>query len=207
MPFKFNPFTSTLDEVGAAGGGGDVLGPATSTDNALARWDGVSGETLQDSSVLVSDNGEMTNTLQPAFLAVLENPDDNVTGAGAVYVLGTNTDLTEILDQGNNLNVSGPTTFTAPVTGVYYLYMNVTFSVGSGALLQGEIVTPSGVFRRFSEHPDDSIGSINSINVATVVPMTALDTATFQVEVGGLAGDTADLLSPESTFVGGYLIA
>ena len=40
---------------GAGGGGGDVNGPGTSTDNALAVWDGTDGTLLQDSTVLISD--------------------------------------------------------------------------------------------------------------------------------------------------------
>lgn len=40
--------------------GGDVFGPISSTDNAVPRFDGTGGKTLQDSNVLVTDAGEMT---------------------------------------------------------------------------------------------------------------------------------------------------
>lgn len=46
--------------------GGDVFGPVSSTDNALPRFDGTGGKTLQDSSVLVSDAGVMLITGQLA---------------------------------------------------------------------------------------------------------------------------------------------
>lgn len=36
---------------------GDVVGPASSTDNAIARYDGTTGKLLQDSAVFVSDGG------------------------------------------------------------------------------------------------------------------------------------------------------
>ncbi len=42
-----------------AGGGGDVSGPGASTDHAIARWDGVNGDTLLDSVVTIADNGEV----------------------------------------------------------------------------------------------------------------------------------------------------
>ena len=42
------------------GAGGDVVGPASSTDEALARFDGITGKPLQDSSVTVSNAGDMT---------------------------------------------------------------------------------------------------------------------------------------------------
>jgi hypothetical protein len=38
-------------------GAGDVVGPASSTDNAIARWDGAGGATLQDSAITIGDTG------------------------------------------------------------------------------------------------------------------------------------------------------
>ena len=35
--------------------GGDVTGPASSTDNAIARFDGIGGKTLQDSVITIAD--------------------------------------------------------------------------------------------------------------------------------------------------------
>lgn len=50
--------TSTLSTpVVGTGGGGDVVGPATATDNAVARFDASTGKLLQNSSVTVSDTG------------------------------------------------------------------------------------------------------------------------------------------------------
>jgi len=46
---------------GGGGGAGDVSGPGASTDDALARWNGVDGDTLQDSTVTLSDAGALTN--------------------------------------------------------------------------------------------------------------------------------------------------
>jgi hypothetical protein len=44
----------------ATGGTGDVVGPASATDNALARYDGTTGKLIQDSLVTVSDTGAVT---------------------------------------------------------------------------------------------------------------------------------------------------
>jgi hypothetical protein len=55
--------------------------------------------------------------LQPAFSAHLAGSDDNVTGDGTVYTIGSGTNFTEVFDQNNDFNVNG--TFTAPVTGRY----------------------------------------------------------------------------------------
>ena len=39
---------------------GDVVGPGTSSDNAIARFHGTDGETIQNSSVLIDDSGNIT---------------------------------------------------------------------------------------------------------------------------------------------------
>jgi hypothetical protein len=44
----------------AGGGGiGDVVGPASSTDNAVARFDGTTGKLIQNSAFTVNDSGEV----------------------------------------------------------------------------------------------------------------------------------------------------
>jgi len=40
-------------------GGGDVVGPAGATDNAIPRYDGVTGKLIQNSSVLITDLGSI----------------------------------------------------------------------------------------------------------------------------------------------------
>lgn len=44
----------------SGGGSGDVVGPGSATDNALARYDGTTGKLIQGSGALVSDAGELT---------------------------------------------------------------------------------------------------------------------------------------------------
>ena len=46
----------------ASAGSGDVVGPASSTDNAIARWDGTTGKLLQNSSATLDDSGNFTGT-------------------------------------------------------------------------------------------------------------------------------------------------
>lgn len=56
-------------------GAGDVTGPASSTDNAAARFDGVGGKTLQNSALIIADT---TGALSRS-------------GGGGIPVQGTNT--------------------------------------------------------------------------------------------------------------------
>jgi len=41
--------------------GGDVVGPASATDNAIARYDTTTGKLIQNSTVTVTDNGDIAN--------------------------------------------------------------------------------------------------------------------------------------------------
>ncbi len=63
----FNPSDITVDEANkqisiVGGSTGDVVGPASATDNALARYDGTTGKLIQNSTVTVVDSGDMTIT-------------------------------------------------------------------------------------------------------------------------------------------------
>lgn len=51
------PLPSTILYPSASGGGGagDVVGPASSTDNAIARYDGTTGKLLQNSAATIAD--------------------------------------------------------------------------------------------------------------------------------------------------------
>ena len=42
---------------GSSSSGGDVTGPSSSTDKAIARYDGTTGKIIQDSKTLVQDSG------------------------------------------------------------------------------------------------------------------------------------------------------
>lgn len=118
---------TTLNATGGAGGG-NVSGPASpTTDNALTRWDGTSGQLIQNSGVTLSDTQEMAGLKSVAFntaggttaLATLTWDTTNQTldlgiGAGTVnallgvdsHVLGRNTTGSAI-SRGQVVRVNG----------------------------------------------------------------------------------------------------
>ena len=53
---------ATFSSGGGGGGTGDVEGPASSTDNALARFDSTSGKIIQNSAVTVDDSGNIATS-------------------------------------------------------------------------------------------------------------------------------------------------
>ncbi len=186
--------------------GGGVVGPVSSTDNALARWDGTAGNTLQDSSVIVSDAGEMTNASQPAFLAFNSANDTNQTGNGALVTVDFDT---EVYDQGNDFSAD---TFTAPVTGKYNLTTVVRFaSIGAGMnIAQSDIVTSNRTYR-INYSPEDLVNGsgLFSVTLSATVDMDASDTAVVQVAIDGGVGDTATISGNATvmlTYFSGYLV-
>jgi len=61
---------------GSPGGGGSgVTGPGVSTDNAVARYDGVSGTFIQNSLVTIDDSGELTATVVHTGDLVMSDKD------------------------------------------------------------------------------------------------------------------------------------
>lgn len=52
--------SSITSAAGGAGGLGDVVGPASATDNALARFDTTTGKLIQNSAVTIDDDGAIT---------------------------------------------------------------------------------------------------------------------------------------------------
>lgn len=58
---------TTLETTG--GGSGDVVGPASATDNALARFDTATGKLLQDSGVTLSDTAVFAGILTAGFVS------------------------------------------------------------------------------------------------------------------------------------------
>jgi hypothetical protein len=173
-----------------AAAAGDVTGPGSSTDNALSRWDGTGGDTLQDSTVLVSDNGEMTNGSQPAFYAFLGTTDTNVTGDGTIYSLG-DTDigsaLTEVFDNGGNFTpgASGGAFFTAPVTGVYQFNFSLLFQDGTTShTYQIQIVDDTPIEFRYGNYAAGQPAGNFPMAFSICIKLTASQTVKFQAIVG-----------------------
>ena len=61
----------------------DIVGPGTSTDNAIVRWNGTAGTSVEDSSVLTTDSGNLENAKLCTFIEEFSNGDS---GAGTVVI-------------------------------------------------------------------------------------------------------------------------
>jgi hypothetical protein len=87
--------------VNSAAGAGDVTGGASSTDNAITRFDGTTGKVIQNSTVTLDDNGNLVNVnsvgldTTPATLptSVGTMSWDDGDGVPSVLLKGGNTTL------------------------------------------------------------------------------------------------------------------
>ena len=71
----------TIVQLGGGGGSGDVTGAASSTDNAITRFDGTTGKIIQNSTVTLDDTGNIVNTNSVQFDITPIVP----TATGAMY--------------------------------------------------------------------------------------------------------------------------
>jgi hypothetical protein len=90
----------------SGGSGGDVTGPASSTDNAVARFDLTTGKIIQNSQVIVDDSGTVTG------VAALAAVTASITSANAATfrLIGASTGYVGLVAA----STAGSTTYTMP---------------------------------------------------------------------------------------------
>ncbi|MGL5785145.1 MAG: hypothetical protein ACRCYZ_06830 [Alphaproteobacteria bacterium] len=114
------------------GGSGDVVGPASSVDNTLPRYDGTTGKLLQGSGVVLSDTD--------ALAGYIGNVNAQTGTSYTVVVSGATTDAGKIIDHSNGTAIAVTLPNSAPV-GFAVTYVQggagvITFaSTGSGAVV------------------------------------------------------------------------
>ena len=165
-----------------------------------------------DDTFVMSAVGERTMPLQSAFLAYLGAYDNDVTGKDIIYTLGSRTAMTEMYDQNNDFNVNG--TFTAPVTGRYWLsvFLRTSATGFDGGMTYGclTLITSNRNYCRYwNPYGTQALGSGVSINVDVIADMDATDTAIVTLEVTGGAANTLRIYGGTTvqSFFAGILLA
>lgn len=159
-------------------------------------WVLAQGTTLGTNNVMsVATSGEINFPLQSAFLAFNSTTRTNVTGDNTEYTCIFDT---EVFDQ--NADFDATSTFTAPVTGRYYLIGMVY--VNGGTVINGSVnklVTSNRTYRR-----DGSVlsGGTTSVNPAIEVlaDMDAADTATITISTNDTGGKIDDVFGAATPF-------
>ncbi len=91
------------------GGAGDVTGPASATDNAVARYDSTTGKLIQNSPVLVGDTGNVSGVANLTTTGIETSTGANVQVPTVVSGAAVNIDFTKGL---TTQSLTGNTTLT-----------------------------------------------------------------------------------------------
>lgn len=87
---------------------GDVVGPASSTDNAITRFDGTTGKLVQDSSWTLDDNGKLAlSTANGEALSIITSKGAGAGTDNLLYLEATNSSWDRPLLRINNAGTSG----------------------------------------------------------------------------------------------------
>ena len=139
----------------AASGGGDVAGPASSTDNALARFDTTTGKLLQNSVGILSDAGALSG------LTTID-ATGNITTNGGKYSLQSAS-----VEYGSFSTASGDVTLASAASGYLKLVADGALLIGSAA--GGEVFRGSSTGLRLT----------NSLGVGATAPSASGAGITF----------------------------
>lgn len=145
---------------------GNVVGPATSTDNAIARYNSTTGMLLKDSSTTIADNGYIYSpgSLETAGAIIADTISEHTGNAGVT--------IDGVLLKDNTITASNiPTTwttwnptftgFSADPTGGIYNYRTV------GNEIEIEVVMPNN-------------GTSNATGFTMTLPVTAATIANME---------------------------
>lgn len=141
---------------GGGGGSGDVNGPASSTDNAIVRWDGTGGINVQNSGVTVDDAGNVilasTRTVDgvdvsalPGTISTAQSTADSAGTAAAAAQLDVDT---------HEALTNNPHSVTAAQTGAVPTTRNIATS--NGVLGGGTLATDLTLSLDYGEAGDIS---------------------------------------------------
>lgn len=153
--------------------------------------------------------GVQRSTEQPAFLAYLATTTGGVTGNNTNAILGVTVALTEVFDQGGDFNVGDgagtQASFTAPVTGRYFLQYNLKNGSSTGAT--GATVSIATSNRAYFISKVITSAANQNFENSVVADMDVGDTVTYGSLLNGIGADTATIIGGVTfTYVSGNLV-
>lgn len=166
------------------GGGGDVSGPGSSTDNAVTRFDGTGGKTLQNSSATIDDSGTVNIPLGQTYniggsafsYSDLANPSKN---KGIYFGAFTNTWT----------STTGTNLWTAANTsGEYFKIVNSGNMASGGSILKvANTGNPTGGTLLEIQNTDTDMMSLKAPNLT----LTQAGVLTVPSVVSALTGNAS----------------
>ena len=156
---------------------------------------------------VISSGGLITRPLQPSFRATPSSTLSNVTGDGTAYTVVF---ATESFDR--NGDYDGTSTFTAPLTGLYYFACSLSFDdlTTSYTQLECQFDRNSGTLHTWL-NIDPSIGLSISGDIFTwcgniTLYLTASDTVSVKATASGSTKTVDIITTNNASYFCGYLI-
>ncbi len=161
-------YTSGVLSVAAGGGLGDVTGPASSTDLAIARWDGATGQLLQDSTVTLTGTGTISDVfvIRSSASATQSTPPYSFTGRTGDGLFSSGVDIVGLATGGIE-RMSLSATLMDIASGV-----DVTIN-GGDLTVSGTITAGSGATLLTNADGTIKQGAINSAIAGTGITYTS----------------------------------
>lgn len=169
--------------------GADTQGAASSTDNALARFDGTTGKIIQNSSVILDDNGRLRL--------------GGAGGSGMIDIIGATDSVQGLRIQGDAADAISFSTFVAADSFLRFSFLaDGTMSWGSGAA-----VADTNLYRDAANKlkTDDSfeVGTDLTVLGDTTLDLITYDAARGKVTAGGNLGSTETInFNDETNYTG-----
>jgi len=202
--------SATTVNIATGGAAKAVTMGSTNAASSLALQYGTADFTLASATgtvISALDTGEITEPLQPAFLAYNSAKDYNQTGNGTYVTVQFDT---EVFDLGGDYN-NGTYTFTAPVTGRYFINTSV--------VCNGVLGASRSTIRFITSNRDFAIGAVNpgavkyfgdafGANASALADMDAADTCYVTLYMNGQGADTVTIngnATALNTYFSGYL--
>jgi hypothetical protein len=158
-------------------GAGDANGPASSTDNAVVRFDLATGKVLQNSGVIIDDSNNITGVAQLTATKFV--------GGGIPIIQALTADTAAIT------TITTVLTFALPAAGTYEIDINLIFRLNTAASATNTSVrlAYSGTTTRAAY---DAIIQTNSTNTLAMFSTIAINTdLTASVQAAATTNDLA----------------
>lgn len=194
---------------GGGGGSGDVTGPASSTDNAIARYDSTTGKIIQNSAATVDDDGVIRSSTNSGANAV-SVPLVNYLYQNADYTLTSVTTEQKLFDQTTNGELTLPTGFYRFKCFFYLTTMSATSGnasfdpVGAGTAVCSDFAYDSyGLDNNAQPNAVLAISGVGSVTQQSSVNVVLAGTGTgMRVSIQGVFRiDTSGTLIPSISLV------
>jgi len=151
MYIKKNDGTDSIVQIGGTAGSGDVVGPSSATDNAVARFNTTTGKLIQNSAVTLDDNGNLASVNSVGFDTT---PSTLPTAEGSLYWNTSDGTLDLVMRGGNVVQQIGEEQ--------YYTVRNETGStIANGTPVMANGVTAGS--GRITVTPAIANGSIDEL--------------------------------------------